>query len=191
MPTVPVLEFAQASGRAGQFADTLSPSRPTPRAWPSSASITANIGFWDGLAGAIDGLGACLVDHDRHRTLRTSVRWLVGFHAMDQHFRTRHSSRICPCSWDLTVWNTTSSMRRRLRVLPYEQYLKRFPAYPAATDDGEQARQTRDAPRGTPRRLSNGALYWGSRYHGQHSFYQLIHQEHRWSRATSSAFARR
>ena len=103
---------------------------------------------------------------------------LAGFHAMDEHFRSAPFEQQ-PARADGAArrsGTTTSSTRRRVAVLPYDQYLKRFPGLPAATDDGEQ-RQARHARRRARRLSDRRRSIWGEPgTNGQHSFYQLIHQ---------------
>ena len=86
---------------------------------------------------------------------------LAGFHAMDEHFRTAPLERNLPVLMGLlAIWNNNFLGAPTVAVLPYEQYLKRFPAYLQQLDDGEQ-RQARHAgrrARGLPdRRRSTGA----------------------------------
>jgi glucose-6-phosphate isomerase len=101
---------------------------------------------------------------------------LAGFHAMDVHFRDTPFERNLPVTMALLgIWNTNFLGAATVAVLPYEQYLKRFPAYlqqltmesngKSVTVDG----QTVD--------YATGPIYWGEPgTNGQHSFYQLLHQ---------------
>ena len=101
---------------------------------------------------------------------------LAGFHAMDEHFRTAPLERNLPVLLGLlAVWYATSSAPRRVAVLPYDQYLKRFPAYLqqlAMESNGKSV--TLDGARVD---YDTGPIFWGEPgTNGQHSFYQLIHQ---------------
>jgi glucose-6-phosphate isomerase len=101
---------------------------------------------------------------------------LVGFHAMDEHFRSAPSDRNLPVILGLlAVWYRDFFGTQTLGVMPYEQYLKRFPAYLqqlAMESNGKHV--TLD---GTPVGYDTGAIVWGEPgTNGQHSFYQLIHQ---------------
>ena len=111
---------------------------------------TANMfGFWDWVGGRYSmdsaiGLSTMLaIGPDNFRAM------LEGFHEMDEHFRTAPFERNLPVLMGLlVVWYTDFFDAQTIAVLPYEQYLKRFPGLPAAVDDGEQ-RQARDARRQT------------------------------------------
>ena len=96
---------------------------------------------------------------------------------MDEHFRTAPFERNLPVLMGLlSVWYTDFFGAQTVAVLPYEQYLKRFPGLSAAADDGEQ-RQARDAATASASTTRPGPIYWGEPgTNGQHSFYQLIHQ---------------
>jgi glucose-6-phosphate isomerase len=101
---------------------------------------------------------------------------LAGFHAMDEHFRTAPFARNLPVLMGLlAVWYGDLFGAETLAVLPYDQYLKRFPAYLqqlAMESNGKHV--TLD---GRPVDYQTGAIYWGEPgTNGQHSFYQLIHQ---------------
>jgi glucose-6-phosphate isomerase len=101
---------------------------------------------------------------------------LSGFHQMDEHFRTAPPARNLPVLMGLlAVWYTDFFDAQTVAVLPYEQYLKRFPAYLqqlAMESNGKHV--TLD---GTDVAYDTGAVYWGEPgTNGQHSFYQLIHQ---------------
>jgi glucose-6-phosphate isomerase len=101
---------------------------------------------------------------------------LDGFHQMDEHFRTAPFERNLPVLLGLlTVWYTDFFGAETVAVLPYEQYLKRFPAYlQQLTMESNGKHVTREgADVGYP----TGPIYWGEPgTNGQHSFYQLIHQ---------------
>jgi glucose-6-phosphate isomerase len=101
---------------------------------------------------------------------------LSGFHAMDVHFRTAPLAQNLPVLLGLlTVWYTDFFDAQTVAILPYEQYLKRFPAYlQQLTMESNGKHVTLD---GTPVETETGPIYWGEPgTNGQHSFYQLIHQ---------------
>jgi glucose-6-phosphate isomerase len=138
---------------------------------------TANMfGFWDWVGGRYSmdsaiGLSTMLaVGPENFRAM------LGGFHQMDEHFRTAPFDRNLPALLGLlTVWYTDFFGAETVAVLPYEQYLKRFPAYlQQLTMESNGKHVTREgAEIGYP----TGPIYWGEPgTNGQHSFYQLIHQ---------------
>jgi glucose-6-phosphate isomerase len=101
---------------------------------------------------------------------------LDGFHQMDEHFRTAPFARNLPVLLGLlTFWYTDFFGAQTVAVLPYEQYLKRFPAYlQQLTMESNGKHVTLD---GAPVTYDTGPVYWGEPgTNGQHSFYQLIHQ---------------
>jgi len=101
---------------------------------------------------------------------------LDGFHQMDEHFRTAPFASNLPVIMGLlTVWYTDFFDAQTMAVLPYEQYLKRFPAYlQQLTMESNGKHVTLD---GTRVVTETGPIYWGEPgTNGQHSFYQLIHQ---------------
>jgi glucose-6-phosphate isomerase len=101
---------------------------------------------------------------------------LNGFHQMDEHFRTAPFASNLPVLMGLlTVWYTDFFDAQTMAVLPYEQYLKRFPAYlQQLTMESNGKHVTLD---GTRVATDTGPIYWGEPgTNGQHSFYQLIHQ---------------
>src|SRR5690242_884776 len=138
---------------------------------------TANMfGFWDWVGGRYSmdsaiGLSTMLaIGPDNFRAL------LDGFHQMDEHFRTAPFERNLPVLLGLlTVWYTDFFGAETVAILPYEQYLKRFPAYlQQLTMESNGKHVTRG---GTEVTYSTGPIYWGEPgTNGQHSFYQLIHQ---------------
>src|SRR2546428_673513 len=138
---------------------------------------TANMfGFWDWVGGRYSmdsaiGLSTMLaVGPDSFRAM------LDGFHQMDEHFRTAPFERNLPVLLGLlTVWYTDFFGAETVAVLPYEQYLKRFPAYlQQLTMESNGKHVTRE---GTEVNYATGPIYWGEPgTNGQHSFYQLIHQ---------------
>lgn len=138
---------------------------------------TANMfGFWDWVGGrysmdAAIGLSTMLAaGPDNFRAM------LAGFHDMDEHFRTAPFQRNLPVLMGLIgIWNTNFLGAPTVAVLPYEQYLKRFPAYlQQLTMESNGKRVTRN---GEAVSYQTGPVYWGEPgTNGQHSFYQLIHQ---------------
>ncbi|MFL5852170.1 MAG: glucose-6-phosphate isomerase [Solirubrobacteraceae bacterium] len=138
---------------------------------------TANMfGFWDWVGGRYSmdsaiGLSTMLaIGPDRFREL------LAGFHAIDEHFRTAPLKRNLPVLMGLlAVWYTDFFDAETVAVLPYDQYLKRFPAYlQQLTMESNGKSVTLDGQRVD---YQTGPIYWGEPgTNGQHSFYQLIHQ---------------
>jgi glucose-6-phosphate isomerase len=101
---------------------------------------------------------------------------LSGFHEMDRHFRTAPFERNLPVLMGLiAVWNNCFLGAETVAVLPYDQYLKRFPAYlQQLTMESNGKHVTLD---GLTVDSDTGPIYWGEPgTNGQHSFYQLIHQ---------------
>jgi glucose-6-phosphate isomerase len=101
---------------------------------------------------------------------------LAGFHAIDQHFRTAPFERNLPVLMGLlSVWYADFFGAQTVAVLPYDQYLKRFPAYlQQLTMESNGKSVTLD---GTVVDYQTGSIFWGEPgTNGQHSFYQLIHQ---------------
>ncbi|HTA16038.1 MAG TPA: hypothetical protein VK781_14370, partial [Solirubrobacteraceae bacterium] len=101
---------------------------------------------------------------------------LDGFHAMDEHFRTTPLRRNLPVLMGLlAVWYGDFFSAQTIGVMPYSQYLKRFPAYLqqlAMESNGKHV-----TLEGSPVDYDTGSIYWGEPgTNGQHSFYQLIHQ---------------
>jgi glucose-6-phosphate isomerase len=101
---------------------------------------------------------------------------LDGFHQMDEHFRTAPFEKNLPVLLGLlTVWYTDFFNAQTVAVLPYEQYLKRFPAYLQQLTMESNGKHVTLA--GTKVNYDTGPIYWGEPgTNGQHSFYQLIHQ---------------
>ncbi len=138
---------------------------------------TANrFGFWDWVGGRYSmvsaiGLSTMLaVGPENFRAL------LSGFHEMDEHFRTAPLARNLPVLMGLLgVWYTDFFGAETIAVLPYEQYLKRFPAYLQQLTMESNGKQV--TLQGTRVGADTGPVYWGEPgTNGQHSFYQLIHQ---------------
>jgi glucose-6-phosphate isomerase len=133
-------------------------------------------GFWDWVGGRYSmdsaiGLSTMIaIGPDYFRAM------LAGFHEMDEHFRTAEFAHNLPVLMGLlTVWYTDFFDAQTQAVLPYEQYLKRFPAYlQQLTMESNGKHVTLD---GTNVKTETGPVYWGEPgTNGQHSFYQLIHQ---------------
>jgi glucose-6-phosphate isomerase len=104
------------------------------------------------------------------------VAMLNGFHQMDEHFRTAPFEANIPVLMGLlSIWYANFFEAQTMAVLPYDQYLKRFPAYlQQLTMESNGKRVTVD---GAAVDYQTGAIYWGEPgTNGQHSFYQLIHQ---------------
>jgi glucose-6-phosphate isomerase len=102
---------------------------------------------------------------------------LAGFRAMDEHFRDTHDLRknLPVLHALLTIWNVNFLKAKSVAILPYDQYLKRLPAYlQQLTMESNGKSVTRDGSRVT---YETSPVYWGEPgTNGQHSFYQLIHQ---------------
>jgi glucose-6-phosphate isomerase len=133
-------------------------------------------GFWDWVGGRYSmdsaiGLSTMVaIGPDRFREM------LAGFHAMDEHFRTAPFTVNLPVLMGLLgVWYRDFFGAQTVGVMPYDQYLKRFPAYlQQLTMESNGKHVTIDGLRVD---YDTGALYWGEPgTNGQHSFYQLIHQ---------------
>ncbi len=139
---------------------------------------TANMfGFWDWVGGRYSmdsaiGLSTMLaVGPEGFRAM------LAGFHAMDEHFHTAPLERNLPAIMGLlTVWYNEFFGAQTVAVLPYDQYLKRFPAYlQQLTMESNGKRVTLQGA--VIDDYQTGPIYWGEPgTNGQHSFYQLIHQ---------------
>ncbi len=138
---------------------------------------TANMfEFWDWVGGRYSmdsaiGLSTMLaIGPDNFRAM------LDGFHQVDEHFRTTPFERNLPVLMGLlSIWYNNFFGAQTVAVLPYEQYLKRFPAYlQQLTMESNGKHVTLD---GTRVNYDTGPIYWGEPgTNGQHSFYQLIHQ---------------
>ena len=138
---------------------------------------TANMfGFWDWVGGRYSmdsaiGLSTMIaIGPDNFREL------LAGFHEMDEHFRTAPFEKNLPVLHGLlAVWYNDFFGAQTVAVLPYEQYLKRFPAYLQQLTMESNGKSVKlDGARVDS---DTGPIYWGEPgTNGQHSFYQLIHQ---------------
>jgi glucose-6-phosphate isomerase len=138
---------------------------------------TANMfEFWDWVGGRYSmdsaiGLSTMLaIGPDHFRAM------LGGFHAIDEHFRTAPFDRNLPVLMGLlSVWYNDFFGAQTVAVLPYDQYLKRFPAYLQQLTMESNGKHVTLS--GTPVDCQTGPIYWGEPgTNGQHSFYQLIHQ---------------
>jgi glucose-6-phosphate isomerase len=138
---------------------------------------TANMfGFWDWVGGRYSmdsaiGLSTMLaIGPDGFQDM------LGGFHSMDEHFRSTPFERNLPVLMGLlAVWNNNFLGAQSVAVLPYDQYLKRFPAYLQQLTMESNGKHVTD--NGIPVTYDTGPVYWGEPgTNGQHSFYQLIHQ---------------
>ena len=138
---------------------------------------TANMfGFWDWVGGRYSmdsaiGLATMLaIGPENFHAM------LDGFHQMDEHFRTTPLERNLPVLLGLLgLWYTDFFDAQTVAVLPYEQYLKRFPAYLQQLTMESNGKHVTIA--GNEVDYETGPIYWGEPgTNGQHSFYQLIHQ---------------
>ena len=138
---------------------------------------TANMfGFWDWVGGRYSmdsaiGLSTMIaIGSEGYRQL------LAGFHAMDDHFATAEPARNVPLLMGLVaVWNRNFLGIETTAVLPYSQYLSRFPAYLQQLTMESNGKSVRLD--GSPVTYDTGAIFWGEPgTNGQHSFYQLLHQ---------------
>jgi glucose-6-phosphate isomerase len=138
---------------------------------------TANMfGFWDWVGGRYSmdsaiGLSTMLaIGPENFRSM------LDGFHEMDEHFRTAPFEQNLPVLMGaLAVWYNDFFGAQTVAVFPYEQYLKRFPAYLQQLTMESNGKHV--SLNGTEVDYQTGPIYWGEPgTNGQHSFYQLIHQ---------------
>jgi glucose-6-phosphate isomerase len=152
---------------------------------------TANMfGFWDWVGGRYSmdsaiGLSTMLAIGPKNY-----FAMLAGFHEMDEHFRTAPFAKNLPVLMALlSIWNTDFLGAETVAVLPYEQYLKRFPAYlQQLTMESNGKHVTLD---GKKVNYETSPVYWGEPgTNGQHSFYQLIHQGTRLIPCDFIAFAK-
>ena len=138
---------------------------------------TANMfGFWDWVGGRYSmdsaiGLSTMLAVGPKN-----FGKMLAGFRAMDEHFRTAPLEKNLPALMGLlTVWYTDFFDAQTVAVLPYDQYLKRFPAYLQQLTMESNGKHVTLA--GARVNYETGPIFWGEPgTNGQHSFYQLIHQ---------------
>jgi glucose-6-phosphate isomerase len=133
-------------------------------------------GFWDWVGGRYSmdsaiGLSTMLAIGPAH-----FKQMLLGFHEMDEHFRTTSFEQNLPVLMALlAVWYNDFFGAQTVAVLPYEQYLKRFPAYLQQLTMESNGKHV--TLLGKPVNYNTGPIYWGEPgTNGQHSFYQLLHQ---------------
>jgi glucose-6-phosphate isomerase len=152
---------------------------------------TANMfGFWDWVGGRYSmdsaiGLSTMIaIGPENFRAM------LSGFHEMDEHFRTAPFEANLPVLMGLlAVWNNDFLGAETVAVLPYEQYLKRFPAYLQQLTMESNGKHVTLAGKAVNK--ETGPIYWGEPgTNGQHSFYQLIHQGTRLIACDFIAFAK-
>jgi glucose-6-phosphate isomerase len=133
-------------------------------------------GFWDWVGGRYSMDSAIGLSTMIAIGTENFGAMLKGFHAIDEHFRTTPFEKNLPVLMGLlTIWYTDFFDAQTVAVLPYEQYLKRFPAYlQQLTMESNGKHVTLD---GTKVNYATSPIYWGEPgTNGQHSFYQLIHQ---------------
>ncbi|MGP5006127.1 glucose-6-phosphate isomerase [Brachybacterium tyrofermentans] len=146
-------------------------------------------GFWDWVGGrysvdsAIGTVLATVLGPDTFEEL------LAGFHAMDEHFATAPAEKNVPLLMGLlNIWNVNFLEAETHAVLPYSQYLHRFPAYLQQLTMESNGKATRRD--GSLVTTETGEVFWGEPgTNGQHAFYQLIHQGTRIIPADFIAFA--
>src|SRR5262249_21456099 len=147
-------------------------------------------GFWDWVGGRysmVSAIGLSTMVAIGPESFRAM---LGGFRQMDEHFRTAPFEANLPVLLGLlAVWYNDFFGAQTVAVLPYEQYLKRFPAYlQQLTMESNGKHVTLD---GKPVERDTGPIYWGEPgTNGQHSFYQLIHQGTRLIPCDFIAFAK-
>jgi glucose-6-phosphate isomerase len=133
-------------------------------------------GFWDWVGGRYSMDSAIGLSTMLAIGPQAFSEMLAGFHAMDEHFRTTPLKENLPALMGLlALWYGDFFDAQAIGVMPYEQYLKRFPAYlQQLTMESNGKHVTRE---GRTVDYQTGAIYWGEPgTNGQHSFYQLIHQ---------------
>jgi glucose-6-phosphate isomerase len=133
-------------------------------------------GFWDWVGGRYSMDSAIGLSTMVAIGPERFAEMLAGFHAIDEHFREAPVERNLPALLGLlAVWYGNLFGAQTVAVLPYDQYLKRFPAYLQQLTMESNGKRVGLA--GAPVDYETGAVYWGEPgTNGQHSFYQLIHQ---------------
>jgi glucose-6-phosphate isomerase len=133
-------------------------------------------GFWDWVGGRYSMDSAIGLSTMLAIGPELFAELLAGFHAMDEHFRTAPLEKNLPVLMGLIgLWNRDFLGCPSVGVMPYEQYLKRLPAYLQQLTMESNGKHV--TLRGGEIDYDTGALYWGEPgTNGQHSFYQLIHQ---------------
>ena len=138
---------------------------------------TANMfGFWDWVGGRYSMDSAIGLSTMTAIGPENFMAMLAGFRAMDEHFRTAPFEKNLPVLMALlSVWYNNFFGAETVAVLPYDQYLKRFPAY--LQQLAMESNGKRVTVNGAAVNYQTGPIYWGEPgTNGQHSFYQLIHQ---------------
>ncbi len=133
-------------------------------------------GFWDWVGGRYSMDSAIGLSTMIAIGPEAFTDMLAGFHAMDEHFRSTPLDRNLPALMGLIgVWNSNFLGAETVAVLPYAEYLKRFPAYLQQLTMESNGKHVTSA--GQPLDYTTGPIYWGEPgTNGQHSFYQLLHQ---------------
>ncbi len=147
-------------------------------------------GFWDWVGGRYSMTSAIGLSTMLAIGPANFGALLAGFHAMDEHFRSAPFERNLPVLMGLlALWNNNFLGAETVAVLPYEQYLKRFPAYLQQLTMESNGKHVQVD--GSPVGCQTGPVYWGEPgTNGQHSFYQLIHQGTRLIPCDFIAFAK-
>lgn len=138
---------------------------------------TANMfGFWDWVGGRYSMDSAIGLSNMLAVGPENFKRLLAGFHSMDEHFRTTPFAKNIPVLMGLiSLWYSDFFDAQTIAILPYEQYMKRFPAYLQQLTMESNGKYV--TLRGTKVDYQTSPVYWGEPgTNGQHSFYQLIHQ---------------
>jgi glucose-6-phosphate isomerase len=152
---------------------------------------TANMfGFWDWVGGRYSMTSAIGLSNMIALGPENYRAMLAGFHAMDEHFRTAPFEQNLPVLLGLiTLWYNNFFDAQTVAILPYDNYMKRFPAYlQQLTMESNGKSVTLD---GQAVNYQTGPIYWGEPgTNGQHSFYQLIHQGTKLIPADFIGFAR-
>jgi glucose-6-phosphate isomerase len=152
---------------------------------------TANMfGFWDWVGGRYSMDSAIGLSTMLAIGPAAFGEMLAGFHEIDQHFRTAPFAQNLPVLMGLlSIWYNDFFGAQTVAVLPYEQYLKRFPAYLQQLTMESNGKHVQ--LNGSPVTHETGPVYWGEPgTNGQHSFYQLIHQGTRLIPCDFIAFAK-
>ena len=152
---------------------------------------TANMfGFWDWVGGRYSMDSAIGLSTMVALGAENFRKMLAGFRAMDEHFRTAPFAQNLPFLMGaLTVWYTDFFGAETVGILPYDQYLKRFPAYLQQLTMESNGKHVKLDGRVVD--YKTGPIFWGEPgTNGQHSFYQLIHQGTRLIPCDLIAFSR-
>ena len=146
-------------------------------------------GFWDWVGGRYSVDSAIGTSLAIVLGPKVFAEFLAGFHAMDEHFRTAPLAQNVPVLMGLlNIWNVNFLGAETHAVLPYDQYLHRFPAYLQQLTMESNGKSVRAD--GSFVNYATGEVFWGEPgTNGQHAFYQLIHQGTRLIPADFLAFA--